>query len=62
MKTIAGRRYKTKRFKSVDSANEFMSVNPQWAVIHEEKRDTIYIDNQISVWVARVSDLGLKIN
>lgn len=58
MKTINGRKYNTKKFTSIDAANQFMSLNRQWATIDVVERDTIYINRQITVWVAKTSDLG----
>lgn len=58
MKTINGRKYNTKKFTSIDAANQFMSLNPQWATIDVVERDTIYINRQITIWVAKTSDLG----
>lgn len=60
MTTVNNRKYKAKKFTSIDAANSFMISNPEFGVLKVVKRDTIYISKQITIWVARINDLGIS--
>lgn len=59
MTTINGRKYNAKRFSSINEVNKFIESNPEYSVIKVVERDTIYINKQVSIWVAKSKDLGV---
>lgn len=59
---VNNRKYRVRHFTSVEAANAYLEKNPEWGVLHvEEKPNTIFINKQIKISIARNDDRGIPV-